>query len=136
MAGRRHRKEIAMKHARTIVALVILAIPCTGRSQELAIPENEAWGTQWTTTQTIGAWTFVGPMTDGGDGYRACSTATGACRGAVDIPSGMLLHTFELEGCDASSTSESVAQLWACGPAPGPGVCTIQPEVRSGIADT
>lgn len=125
-----------MKYVTTVVALAILGIPCTVRPQELAVPENEAWGTQWTTTQTIGAWAFMGPMTDGGDGYRECSAATGACRAAVDIPSGMLLHTLELEGCDALPTSESVARLWACGPAPGPGACAIVAEVRSGIPAT
>ena len=123
-----------MKHATTMVALVILAVPCAARPQGLEVPENDAWGTRWTTTQTIGAWAFVGPMTDGGNGYRDCAPATGACRAALDLPSGMAIHTFEVEACDSSPNAEVVADLWACGPAPGPGACAIVAEVRSGIA--
>ena len=73
-------------------------------------------------------------MTDGGNGYRDCIATTGGCRAAVDIPTGVGIWNLEIEACDASSTEEAVAQLWACGPAPGPGTCSIVREVRTGLA--
>jgi hypothetical protein len=73
-------------------------------------------------------------MTDGGDGYRDCTATTGACRAALDsMPTGLRVWNLEIEACDSSGTEEVVAQLWACGPAPGTGACAVVGEVRSGI---
>jgi hypothetical protein len=116
-------------------ALAVLAVPLSAGAQGSAAPQTDVWGTQWTTTQTVGAWSFVGPMSDGGDGYRECSTPTGGCRAAVDLPTGLSIHNLELDGCDTSPVTETVVQLWACGPAPGPGTCAVVAEGRSGLAD-
>jgi hypothetical protein len=107
----------------------------TARAQDIAAPPDKAWGLTWTTTATVGAWAFTGPLTDGGNGYRDCAP-TGLCRAAVDVPTGLSIWNLEVDACDTSSTEEAVAQLWACGPAPGPGVCGIIAEVRSGLAAT
>ena len=124
-----------MRLMTAIVVAIALAAPCGADAQEIAAPAEDAWGTSWTTTQTVGAWSFAGPMTDGGNGYRDCTSTTGACRAAVDtMPTGLLVWNLEIEACDASSTEEAVARLWACGPAPGPGTCAIVAEVRSGLA--
>lgn len=122
-----------MKHVMTIVAFAALGFPCTARAQEAAPPPSE-WGTTWTSTTTVGAYAFVGSMTDGGDGYRICSGAF--CRGPLDVPTGVLVWALEVDACDTSATEEVVTRLWSCGPAPGPGVCSIVGEVRSGLAAT
>ena len=44
------------------------------------------------------------------------------------------MWNLEIEGCDASSTTEGVARLWACGPAPGPGTCAVVKETTTGLA--
>jgi hypothetical protein len=120
---------------RILVAAVVTFSLAAGpaRAQEEAAPETHAWGLTWTTSATVGAWAFVGPMTDGGNGYRDCAAAA-TCRAAVDLPTGLSIWNLEIETCDSSSTEEAVAQLWACGPAPGPGTCAVVAEVRSGIA--
>ena len=120
---------------RIAAVVTVLAIPGAARAQEEIAPEPDVWGTSWTSTTTVGAWSFMGPMTDGGNGYRDCIATTGGCRAAVDIPTGVGIWNLEIEACDASSTEEAVAQLWACGPAPGPGTCSIVREVRTGLAD-
>jgi hypothetical protein len=123
-----------MRLGALLAVVTVIAAPCAARAQEEIAPPADAWGTSWTTTQTVGAWSFVGPMTDGGNGYRDCAPS-GACRAPVDMPTGLRVWNLEIEACDASATLEAVARLWACGPAPGPGTCAIVGEARSGIAD-
>jgi S-layer homology domain len=125
-----------MKHVTAIVVSAALAAPCAVFAQEDLAPRENAWGTAWTTTRTVGAWSFVGPMTDGGVGYRDCmpTTGTGACRAALDtMDTGLLVWNLEIEACDESRTEEAVAQLWAC-TGSGPGFCSIVKEVRTGLA--
>ena len=121
---------------RIIAAVVaVMAVAASARAQERAAPAEEAWGTSWTTHTTVGAYTFVGAMTEVGDGRRRCA-AGGACRAAVDdVPGAVSMWNLEIEGCDASPTVEGVARLWACGPAPGPGTCTVIHETKTGIAN-
>jgi hypothetical protein len=55
------------------------------------------------------------------------------CRAPVYLTGGSLAWAIRLEACDSSTTTEVVARLWICAPAPG--ACGIAGEVRSGIAD-
>jgi hypothetical protein len=123
---------------RVLIAAVLatsLAEAGAARAGDTLAQPSDAWGLTWTTTATVGAWAFMGPMTDGGNGYRDCA-AGGLCRAAVSVPTGLSIWNLEIDACDTSSTEEAVAQLWACGPAPGPGACGIVAEVRSGLAAT
>jgi hypothetical protein len=120
----------------TAVVLTLVVAGTCAQAQEDIATQTRAWGTRLTTTQTVGAWAFVGSLTDGGDGYRECATPTGACRAPVDLPTGLVLHGLEIDACDSSPVEEAVARLWACGPAPGPGACAIVAEARSGVANT
>lgn len=129
-------REREMRVVTATLATAALAVPCHARAQEeLAPPPPDAWGTSWTTTTTVGAWSFAGPMTDAGNGFRNCAAATGACRGAVSgVATGAWVWNLEIDACDSSPAEEAVAQLWGCGPAPGPGACFVIAEVHSGIA--
>lgn len=113
------------------VVLAVLALPCAAQAQELAPPPHRAWGTAWSSITPVNAWSFQGPLTDAGNGYRRCSVAADVCRAPVYLIGGTFTWAIDLEACDSSVTSEAVARLWACG---APGTCTIVGEVHSGIA--
>ncbi len=124
-----------MKFLAAVVGFGVVALGAGAvRAQELSPPEApKAWGTGWSTINTISAWSFAGPLTEAADGYRTCGGGPASCRASVNVDGGSFVWSLDIEACDSSPTSEAVARLWICPRAPGQ--CTVAGEVRTGVAE-
>jgi hypothetical protein len=124
-----------MKVVMMVAAIAVLAAPLAVRAQEDAVPQAPgAWGTRFSSVATASAWSFIGPLTDAGNGFRRCQASTEVCRAAFDLVGGSMAWSLGLEACDTSPTTEIVARLWVCEEAPGS--CTIAAESHTGLAAT
>ena len=122
------------------VAGAVLAV-FTIASTAAAQTAGDEFGTRDQAVTSIGAASFTTlessmSWLSSSVGYRSGLTVGGTgFRAGLDLPSGVLVESIELEACDASATAALTMIVRACESLPAPDPCQTVATLSTGVAD-